>query len=685
MREHIFAPTPRVKFILFWLGMAAVFIGAHRTFFLHLDAVELGDWGANALQTCNAKSFHELYGNYSRFGFHHPGPAFFYAYAAGECVLFDFAKVVLCPYSAHAITGVLIQTGFFVWTLAILRRHAPNTLLIPLILVCAGLHFGAVNYNLRDSAFGNIWPPYVLLFPFLCFSVACASMAAGATEDILPAVIAGCFLVHGHVAQPLFVVPFFALACVALALQSRSDGVSLLQLARRHRWRFAAVTGLLAVALLPIGADALRGGDNNLHAILRHLSTHSKDHYTLFQSLTYLGTFLCYIPETEKWCEQLTSSSLRFFAERWYFTAIWVLIGTGLLATARSACAQNRLVRWLYVYLFLGLAQTICWGMLQSGGMLSFNSHFNFGLLFVAIIILLIFVSSKVSLKSAGQWSLPLSIVSLGLFYGVAKSWRFDGDFPAVSANLTQHPPILAAVQGERNQTKFLFFQDEDWVFAVGVALELKRHGFDYAVTSESSLIFGSAHVHEIELAIHREQMPLWNFKKRGAKGSGFLFTGHGLFIVTSPPTVDGQRTEIRFAGESPNANDYAIAGWSLSNGANGPYCWSDQNLALLYFSPLPVVTDVGVTLDIFPAPFPTTEKQRVIISFNGTFLKEYDGDAATPLEIRIPSDLWNSDTHATLSFTFPDAVSPKALNISSDTRTIGYGFRSITFHPAAP
>src|SRR6266487_3878520 len=110
-------------FVLVWLGLAAIFIGSHWSFYFLQEHSELGDFAANALQIRNAKSFQELYGNYSRWGFHHPGPAFFYLYAAGEFLLRDVLRAVPSPFNAHLLVGVLIQTGFFAWTLSILHRR----------------------------------------------------------------------------------------------------------------------------------------------------------------------------------------------------------------------------------------------------------------------------------------------------------------------------------------------------------------------------------------------------------------------------------------------------------------------------------------------------------------------------------------------------------------------------------
>ena len=218
--------SSRRFFLLCWIALAAVFICAHWQYYFVQPHFELGDFAANSLQIRNAKFLREIYGNYSRWGFHHPGPAFFYAYAAGELVLYDILHVVRSPIAAHQLVGVLIQTGFFVWTLRIVKKHVASRVIVPVLLFLGALHFGAVNYYFSSSAFQSIWPPNVLLFPFLCFTVACASVASGSVAEVVATMLSGCLLVHGHVAQPLFVIPFFLIAVAAAFLRLRKSGAS---------------------------------------------------------------------------------------------------------------------------------------------------------------------------------------------------------------------------------------------------------------------------------------------------------------------------------------------------------------------------------------------------------------------------------------------------------------------------
>jgi hypothetical protein len=167
--------------------------------------------------------------------------------------------------------------------MTIISRRIQWPLLLPLLLVLAALHFDMVNFNIPDSAFQSIWPPHVLLFPFLCFLVAGASVASGEVGDLIPLVLSGCLLVHGHVAQPLFVVSLTFLTYIALCWR---DGRSILRQVNSSPYVHASAVGILTIFLLPLVLDAFRGQQSNLHLILGHLFQHSADHKTFFQSLT---------------------------------------------------------------------------------------------------------------------------------------------------------------------------------------------------------------------------------------------------------------------------------------------------------------------------------------------------------------------------------------------------------------
>ena len=63
-----------------WLLVAVLFAGIllnNSELIFHSRQYETDDYAADSLQIIRAKHFRETVGQYSRYGFHHPGPAFF--------------------------------------------------------------------------------------------------------------------------------------------------------------------------------------------------------------------------------------------------------------------------------------------------------------------------------------------------------------------------------------------------------------------------------------------------------------------------------------------------------------------------------------------------------------------------------------------------------------------------------
>src|SRR5215475_7943793 len=85
-----------------------IYVVPRASFFFHGNQIEFADFANNALQITNAKHFAEIYGNHSRWGFHHPGPAFWYLYAAGEYLFHDWLGIS-SPHAAHLLIGIIFQ------------------------------------------------------------------------------------------------------------------------------------------------------------------------------------------------------------------------------------------------------------------------------------------------------------------------------------------------------------------------------------------------------------------------------------------------------------------------------------------------------------------------------------------------------------------------------------------------
>jgi hypothetical protein len=197
---------------------------------------EAGDPASNSMLTLEAKHFALTTGHYSRVGFHHPGPAFFYIQAAGEWLLHDVTHLVPAPYNGQVIAIMALNAALLALALVILYRWMGS---LPAVLTAAGvmLIFVALHKQLVCST----WIPYACFAPFLLLLFAVASVAAGRLHHLWAMVFAGGLLVHGH-AEFLVLVPLLAL--VALIPQRRRLVA--------HRRDVLVGTGVLALFLLPI-------------------------------------------------------------------------------------------------------------------------------------------------------------------------------------------------------------------------------------------------------------------------------------------------------------------------------------------------------------------------------------------------------------------------------------------------
>jgi hypothetical protein len=193
---------------------------------------ELGDSGANSIIVGQAKHFGLLVGNYSRQGFSHPGPAYFYVQAAGEWLFHDLLRIVPTP-----------------WNGQLLAIYALNAALLATVTMIAASHFragwavlvlaGLVAW--QPATLNNAWMPFLYVMSFLLLLVASASVAAGRAEHLWAVALASGLLIHGHVVFLLFVPVVAGCALIWLRVHHGFD---------RRAWAIAG--GIFAVFLIPL-------------------------------------------------------------------------------------------------------------------------------------------------------------------------------------------------------------------------------------------------------------------------------------------------------------------------------------------------------------------------------------------------------------------------------------------------
>jgi uncharacterized protein with PQ loop repeat len=145
-----------------------------------------GDGAVIELYTLHATSFRQLLGPYSRFGFHHPGPAMFYVLAP----FYAASGHATASLSVAALAVNLAALAVVSWT--IVRARAP----IPLALALSAL---LLTFVLRLPALlTSAWNPHLPVLPLVALLAVSAAVASGDVRLIPLMVVLASFVMQSH-------------------------------------------------------------------------------------------------------------------------------------------------------------------------------------------------------------------------------------------------------------------------------------------------------------------------------------------------------------------------------------------------------------------------------------------------------------------------------------------------------
>lgn len=216
-------------------------------FYFTYPVLPFVDFAANDVFVFEAKHFSVLHGHYSRAGFFHPGPFFFYWMALIEAIFVDAVPLFSSPFSAqHGAATILFgfALGSFAFVIAKMTRSA-----------MLGVACSALMLLLIGLTIGNVitapWPPYMLVASAVYTLSGCLGLMVFGW-NYLPLTIFGALqLLHGH-ASFMGLMPILVLPSLIFAVK-RSG------LPTWHGYRTALIVsaGIGAVMLSPLAALTL--------------------------------------------------------------------------------------------------------------------------------------------------------------------------------------------------------------------------------------------------------------------------------------------------------------------------------------------------------------------------------------------------------------------------------------------
>ncbi|MBF0527217.1 MAG: hypothetical protein HQK56_19220, partial [Deltaproteobacteria bacterium] len=234
-------------------------------------------WGDQALLEINvikASQGQQFLGAYSRYGFKHPGPFFFYLavpfyHFIGETGL--------------RITALIINLGSILSILWVSRRLATGLFCWVGVLLSAYISHPNVYPILPDY-----WNPFIGIFPLGAYAFFCLMICGGQARYLPLAAIFGSFMVQTHLGY----LPAAVLLCSIALICCWSKPV------HRHELRRYVLISILFLAILwslPF-INELTGEEKNFGNILQFFVGSTEPHQQLLNALRIVLVNFAYIP-----------------------------------------------------------------------------------------------------------------------------------------------------------------------------------------------------------------------------------------------------------------------------------------------------------------------------------------------------------------------------------------------------
>jgi hypothetical protein len=243
---------------------------------LETDLPATGDYAALELYTRLAAQGRQLLGPYSRFGFHHPGPAYFYA------------SVPLYVLSGERFAGILLTAALInVVSIALVLRRLGREGGMPALLAAALVIALFLSWRGPGWLF-SAWNPSVAVLPFGVALVSFAAVAAGNLRALPLAVLAASFAAQTHLGT-LPAALALALAAATLLVPRVRRAAGLPPRGKMERRPLLLALALAALLWTPPLLEQLSPQGGNLSHILG-FSSLPDDRHSAGEALVASGT-----------------------------------------------------------------------------------------------------------------------------------------------------------------------------------------------------------------------------------------------------------------------------------------------------------------------------------------------------------------------------------------------------------
>jgi hypothetical protein len=622
--------------------------------------VEFSDYAANSLLVQQAKHFTLLTGHYSRWRFHHPGPAFLYLFALGEFLFYDVLHVVPAPYNGQLLIAIIFDGVLLCTTLCVFRRHAKLSVPLALLVVLVVLLSGS------PSLLTSNWMPDVMMFPFLLFSVSAASVLAGETRDLRYLAVSGMLLIHAHIAQFLFVGAIGGATAGYILVRAQRQGR--LRAFFSQRWRdFAVAAAIVFAFALPPLLEIALDRPNNLDALLAYQRQFGDTRNNVGLAIGYFACFLLFVRVPEFALTKGPAGILTMGFSRSGVVAYWIVLAlVFLLAVAawrKAAKRQPALFFGSLAWVGAGSAMLfLYWGTRIVGGFYAFNGNFIYSLHLLAWFVLLAVIEPCLDWRAVRILNV-LALVLLAVFAILERKMLRSTNMGAPDVR-----QAATAVPVYPFGKLAITFDHDNWVWAVAVANSMKRLGKPFCVSPGWGFMFSSENVCPDMLTA--DTLWLATGVTSCAPPCRYVYRGPAFSLTSHPAEPLRLPVEVGL---------HASAGLDRTGFSEdeGPHRWLQKRASIRFrLSPgLPPASCFRLALTGFAYPGRPTQ-----LGVNGRTLGTLSKDVPDTALFVVPREAIHPGEVNSISLD-----TEKAAPVGADKREIGFGFVNLVLRAANP
>jgi hypothetical protein len=202
------------------------------------------------LYTRNAMEGNQFIGMYSRFGWNHPGPTYFYMLTP----IYMLAKE---RSSSLMWAALVINTVCALLLCSIIRKEGKKDFVLA---ACVSLLLAFLFFHIGIERLASPWNPWTIVLPFALFIYVAAVFSGGQTSYLPVVLVLGSLLIQTHIGTGPAVLSLTGVSCILYAFARKSSDLT-------KRYMALSFSALIATWFLPI-VEEINSHPGNLSKIL---------------------------------------------------------------------------------------------------------------------------------------------------------------------------------------------------------------------------------------------------------------------------------------------------------------------------------------------------------------------------------------------------------------------------------